>query len=266
MNRHLPLLLLLLGLPAWATPTGIELYERGEYEAAVQGFQQSLEAPELSSEKRGLMRVYLAASLYALGRVDQAREHLELLAREHPEQRVDPVRFRPELVGMADIVRQRVEAEQAFAARAAEIERRAQEEALRSRPRASLHLRPEAVGLYESMARDWTVGAGLAYQRQWLECGFRVMLGAAPVLNVQGGVLLGDRRMKALLGLRASLVPGLDSHGAGPLAGARFALPAGLVALADVSGEYFFLGRKDRYRFAVTAQAGLGFGFDLQLP
>jgi hypothetical protein len=83
-------------------------------------------------------------------------------------------------------------------------------------------------------------------------------------IHVQGGWLASPGSWRLLLGMRASLLPGLDSYGAGPIVGGRFALPRGLVGLVDVEGDYFFTSRDDRYRFTVTAQAGLGFDVRLQ--
>jgi hypothetical protein len=77
-------------------------------------------------------------------------------------------------------------------------------------------------------------------------------------------VLFGDAAWRPFVGLRASLLPGLKSYGAGPAVGLRFALPAGLVGLTELGADYFFISRDDRYRLALTAQAGLGFDFRLQ--
>jgi hypothetical protein len=43
------------------------------------------------------------------------------------------------------------------------------------------------------------------------------------------------------------------------VAGVRFKLRNGLVALLDVGGDYFFVRDESYWPFAVTAQAGLGF-------
>ena len=268
MSRSQSLLLVLLLLvsrAAWAELPGTQLYANGEYEAAVQSFQQVLADPQRAPEEREEARVYLAASLHALGRVEEARRHLEVLAREHPGVRVDPVRFLPELVALAELIRQQLESEQAFAAREAELERQAREEALRRPPPPpAIYLRPETLGLVEAVDRRWTVGGGVALQRKSLEGSFRVQLGDPPVFHLQGGVLLGSRDWRPFLGLRASLVPGLDSYAGGPVVGARLALPAGFVALAEVGADYFLASREERHRVAVTGQVGLGFNLRLQ--
>jgi hypothetical protein len=120
------------------------------------------------------------------------------------------------------------------------------------------------LGLFEAVDRSWSVGAGASVQRKSLEGGVRVLLGNPPAFHVQAGWLASQERWRLLLGMRASLVPGLDSYGAGPVVGGRFALSRSLVGLVDVGADYFFTGRDDRYRFAVTAQAGLGFDVRLQ--
>jgi hypothetical protein len=91
-----------------------------------------------------------------------------------------------------------------------------------------------------------------------------VLLGDPPAFQLQGGVLPGSGILRPFLGLRASLLPGINTHGAGPVLGGRLALPAGLVGVVDVAADYFFISREDRHRFAITLQAGLG--FDLYLP
>jgi hypothetical protein len=92
----------------------------------------------------------------------------------------------------------------------------------------------------------------------------RVLLGDSPAFHVQGGLQLGSAALRPFLGVRASLVPGLDSYGAGPVVGVRYALPAGFMALAEVGADCFFIAREERYQEAVTAQAGLGFDLRVQ--
>lgn len=279
--RHLlPLWVLLLLVPglARADVPGIPLYENGEYEEAAQVFTRVLADPRRPPRERGEAHLYLAASLHALGRVEEARQHLEALAREHPGQQVDAVRFLPELVTLAREIRQRVDTEREYARKDAERERQAREEALRRAPPPAW-LRPEAFGLYEALGSQWTVGVGLAYHRGLLEAGARMMLNSDPessppsfypAFQLQGGLLLGrflpiGEALQPHFSLRAILVPGARSYGAGAVTGVRFKLPNGLVALLDVGADYFFVTRDDNYRrFALTAQAGLG--FDVRLP
>ena len=217
MRRLLWLLWLLLtpGLVRAAPPfiqPGIQLYENGEYPVAIQFFQQVLDDPRRSSQERGEARVYLAASLHAMERLDEARRQLERLAWENPEQRLDAVRFLPELVALSWEIRQRVDAEREFARREAERERLAREEAQRRAP-APAWLRPEAFGLVNAVGPEWTVGAGLAYHQGPLEGGARVALNTnpattpprlAPTFQLQGGWLPLTKR--ALGGDRKSVV------------------------------------------------------------
>jgi tetratricopeptide (TPR) repeat protein len=254
------MVLLLVSGSAWAQTAGIERYEEGDFEAAARIFEQELADPHLAPASRAQARMYLAASLYALGQVEEARKALEVLVREHPEQRVDPVRFPPELVSLAELLRQRAESERQRVTREAELQQAQEEE----RRRAALRLRPELLGLFDAVDRRGTLGAGLAFQRKSLEGSVRVLLGDPPVFQLQGGVLPRYGVLRPFLGLRASMLPGLHIYGAGTVLGGRLALPAGLVAVVDVGADYFFISRDDRKRFAVTAQAGLG--FDLHLP
>ncbi|HYH99352.1 tetratricopeptide repeat protein [Hyalangium sp.] len=256
--------LLLVSGSAWAQKAGIERYEEGDFEAAARLFEQELAAPQLPPASQALARVYLAASLYALGREEEALKALEVLAREHPEQRVDPVRFPPDLVVLAETLRQKVESERQLATQEAALQEARAEERRRAALAVPSHLRPEVLGLFDAVDRQGSLGAGLAFHRKSLEGSVRVLLGAPPVFHVQGGVRPGDGVLRPFLGLRASLLPGIDTYGAGPVLGGRLALPAGLVGVVDVGADYFFISRADRHRFAVTVQAGLG--FDLHLP
>jgi tetratricopeptide (TPR) repeat protein len=267
ISRATPLLLMVLLLvsgSAWAQKTGVQLYENGEYEEAVRLFTQELEEAQRPAEERALARIYLASSLHAMGQVEEARRHLEVLAREHPGQRVDPVLFPPEFVALAEVIRQQVESEQQFAVREAQLQKEREEALRRTPPTTPLYLRPEALGLFDAVAREWTVGAGVSFRRESLEGTLRVLVGNPPAFHLQGGFLPDRGDWRPFLGARASLIPGLASYGAGPVVGGRVALPWGLVGVLDVGADYFFAGRDDRYRFAITAQAGIGFDVRLQ--
>jgi hypothetical protein len=256
--------LLLASGSAWAQRTEVQLYESGDYEAAIQRCEQELADARRPPAQHAQSRVYLAASLHALGQVEQARKHLEILAREHPEQQVDPVRFPPELVELAKVIHQQVESEKEFAAREAQLQREREEALRRAPPIIPLYIRPEALGLFEAVDQQWTVGGGVTFRRESLEGSFRVLIGNPPTFHLQGGFLPGHGAWRPFLGLRASLLPGLSTYGMGPVVGGRVSLPGGLVGLVEVAGDYFFGGRDDLYRFAVTAQAGLGFDLRLQ--
>lgn len=173
------------------------------------------------------------------------------------------MRFPPELVAYADVIRQQVESERQLATREAELEKAREAERRRAARAAPSYLRPEALGLFEAVDQQWTLGVGLTFQRKSLEGSVRVLLGDPPVFHLQGGVLPGHGTLRPFLGLRASLMPGLDTYGAGPVVGGRIALPAGLVGMIEVGADYFFTRQNELYRFAVTVQAGLGFALDL---
>ncbi|MDY7224893.1 hypothetical protein [Hyalangium rubrum] len=256
--------LLLVSGSASAQTTGIEHYEYGNFEAAARRFEQELADPQLPSESRALTRIYLAAALYALGQEKEARKPLEVLAREHPEVRVDPVRFPPELVSLAELIRQQVESGRQLAIQEAALQKAREKAQRRAVLAVSSTLRPEALGLFEAVDRRWTLGVGLTFQHGSLEGSIRMMLGHPPLFQVQGGVLPGYGVLRPFLGLRASLLPGQQTYGVGPVLGGRIALPAGLVGVVDLGADYFFTRRDDLQRFAVTAHAGLG--FDLRLP
>ena len=81
--RLLCCVLLCAPLVTWAAPVrGIDSYARGDYEKAISALRQEVENPALSDKERARARTYLAASLYARGLMDDAREQLEELARQ----------------------------------------------------------------------------------------------------------------------------------------------------------------------------------------
>src|SRR5690242_15537723 len=109
-------LLLLLPLSSWGDPLpGIRLYDAGEYLAAAQAFEEALADPKRTAEEKELARIYLAASLLVLGRTEESRQQLEVSVREHPELQVDPILFPPELVALAEGIRERVDADRRYA-------------------------------------------------------------------------------------------------------------------------------------------------------
>lgn len=249
-----------------ADSPGDQLYENGEYEASVQFFQQALANPQQPPEERAPTLIYLAASLYAMGRVKKAREPLEGLAREYPEHRVAPVRFLPEMVAIAEAIRQRRKAERQFAARSTESEKGVREEPLRRNPPSLRpYLRPEVFALLHSGGR-WSAGAGLGYHHEQLEISVRVLLGDSSVFQLQSGGLIGSETRKLFLGTRASAMPDFGRYQAGPVVGARYSLPLGFVALVDLGANYVFMGRNDYPHFSVMDQAGLGFDLRLRGP
>lgn len=111
-SRFVALALLLAPLLSWAAPVkGIDAYARGDYDKAITALSQELDNPALSDKDRARARIYLAASLYARGLKDEAREQLEELARRDPEQRVDAKRFAPDFVALAALAQETVETE-----------------------------------------------------------------------------------------------------------------------------------------------------------
>jgi hypothetical protein len=253
--------LLLLPLAARAdTPPCVQLYEDGQYTAAIQACEQLLAQPELSSEERGRARMYLAASLHVLLYSSRAEQQLELLAREHPELRVDPIRFLPELVALAESIRERVEVEKRHEAEQAALRERQARERAYNAPR----LRPEVFGLVEPLQRVWRPGVGVSLHGGLLEGSARVWVGGPPAFHLQGGLVPGRGGLRPFVGLRATLNPGAGGYAGGVAVGGRLALPAGLVALLDVGADYFFIGDEAHERFALTAQAGLGFDVRLR--
>lgn len=104
--RSLVLLLWLVPMTAWAAKMpGIRLYEQGEYARASRSLKAELKNPRRSSEDKARARIYLAASLLALGKNNEARQQLEALARTTSEPQVDPSLFPSALVEMEKQVR-----------------------------------------------------------------------------------------------------------------------------------------------------------------
>ena len=242
--RVLLLLLLLHPLSGWgAQLPGIRLYERGEYAKASRTLKLEIKNPRRTDKQKALARVYLAASLMALEKEDEAYVQLEELARIYPEQRVDPALFPPELVELElrvrnqlDTERRRKEAEQAelnriAAAEDAERRRREQEEAARNRnqvvevprnevqapvsaePASSFRLRPELTGYSDAAAifgSKFSVGPalGLTVGGGPLEATVRTLIGTDRwAWELEAGYLFGTGALQPRLSVRTTLFP-----------------------------------------------------------
>jgi hypothetical protein len=252
--RPVFLLLLLLPLCTWAAELpGITLYERGEYSRASRALKGEVNNPKRTEAQRARARVYLAAALMALEKTEEARSQLEELARNHPEQRVDPALFPPELVELEKLVRSelqterlRQEAEQAELQRQAAAEeaaRRKREEEAAARnqnpvevgPRdevqtsvsaepgpSSFRLRPEVVGFSDASGlflpgtrSSFGFGAGLSAGVGMFDGSARLLFGSAsPGVELDAGLVFGSGAFQPRVGLRGTFVPGLAGSSA----------------------------------------------------
>ncbi|NMO19691.1 tetratricopeptide repeat protein [Pyxidicoccus fallax] len=269
----------LLPMAALAQSRGVALYERGEYAKARRALELDVRTKGLSHRELGIARLYLAASLHELGELAETRAHLEDLARNHPDQPVEPALFPPEFVLLASEARRRVDAERQppppepkvpevkQAPAESPWEEPTQEPAEGPEPMSAgrARLLPEVFGFVDPVGKSVGAGGGLTYGSGSFEVGARVLLGSDVGAGLQAGYVLGDGAFRPHVALRATAVPGLSAYGAGPVVGARFALGRSLTALVDVGGEFFFKVPETGYRsFALTASAG--FGFDLLSP
>ena len=291
--RSLLLLLLLLPLTTWAVQLpGIRLYQRGEYAKASRTLKQELNNPRRTEQQRALARVYLAASLMALEKEDEAYEQLEELARTYPEQRVDPALFPPELVDLElkvraqlDAERRRQEAEQAelnriAAAEDAERRRREQAEVARNQvgavprdevqgtapaePVSTFRLRPEVTGfvdMWGNGSRGFGVGATLGFGA--LDTSARLLPGPEGRwgLSLDVGYLFGRGMFQPRLGLRGTGVLGVGVGG-GPVGGVRLTPLPWFTWLVDVGIEKYWVREQERYQ-DVTLVVSTGLGFNL---
>lgn len=286
---------LLTSLPAHAALQGVSLYERGDYARARRALERDLRSKKLSEQERIKARLYLAASLYALGAEENARVQLEELALTARDLKVDPILFPPDFVAMAEQARERVELQRQEAElkrQAAERERleaerklqeaeqkRLEEEARAKNPPPppdesepevaprALSLRPEVFGFVAPLGETKEhrgVGLGAAFNVALgsLDLGARVLLGDNPALGAEVGWLLGDGSVRPRVALRATAIPGLDgSVGGGAVVGLRLATSRRLSFLVDVGGEYFKFGEgiSNRRPFVLTSSVGVGF-------
>jgi hypothetical protein len=244
--RPLFLLLLLLPLSTWAAELpGITLYERGEYSRASRALKGEVNNPKRTEAQRARARVYLAAALMALEKTEEARQQLEELARNHPEQRVDPALFPPELVELERLVRtelqavrlrqeaeqaelNRIAAEEDAARRKRELEEatRAQGEVVAPRdepqgqvsaaqPGSPFRLRPEVVGFSDfagvfPKAGKSSIGFGLGVSAGsgMFDGSARVLVGDTSLgVELDAGVLLGTGAFQPRVGARGTFVP-----------------------------------------------------------
>ncbi|MFE8605739.1 hypothetical protein [Archangium violaceum] len=299
-HRSLLLLLLLLPLSTWAAQLpGIRLYQRGEYARASRTLKQEINNPRRTDEQRALARVYLAASLLALEKEDEAFLQLEELARTYPEQRVDPALFPPELVDLElkvraqiEVERRRQEAEQAELNRIAAAEdaarrKREQEEAARNQvgvepgsdvqasvsaePASSFRLRPEAIGygdfaglVFPPGRSSIGFGLGASAGSGMFDGSARVLFGDRLVgVELDAGLLFGTGAFQPRVGLRGTFVPGLagsQAIGGGVSVGGRLALPSRFTVLLDASLQGFAV--PEGYK-SVVLMGSAGVGFNL---
>jgi tetratricopeptide (TPR) repeat protein len=256
MSLRLLLLILLLGpLVARADVPGIDLYERGEYEVAVRVLKEEANDRRNPEAQRARARLYLAASMFALGMEFEARQELKELARRHPEQRVDPALFPPELVELEKKARAEVKAEPAQPPSAPDAETPSTDVEASSPWR----LRPEATGFVDVVdRRSWGLTAGLTLGGGPLEGSARVVLGRQVGVELEAGYLFGTGVFQPRVAVRGTSVPGLELWGGGAVVGGRLALSPRLTALVDVGAEYFS-ARTGYEQFVLVASVGLGF-------
>lgn len=298
-SRCLLLVLLLAPLAAWAQQLrGVSLYARGDYQKAIQSLSKEVDNPRRSDKERARARLYLAASLYAVGKTDDARQQLEDLARLHPEQRVDPNLFPPDFVNFAQAARANVEAEQlAEQARAhkaeqerlaAEAERRRREQEAQfppsgaagelqdtasTRAPSAFRLRPELTGYSDAAGAisggkvSFGLGLGLTVGGGPVEGTVRALPGGERwAWELEAGYLFGTGAFQPRVALRGTLFPGGDVEtsegswvGIGGALGGRLALSSQLTLLADVGAEYL-VNAPARYNGGVfVISAGVGY-------
>ncbi|WP_257452164.1 tetratricopeptide repeat protein [Archangium lipolyticum] len=284
--RSFVLLLLLVPMAAWADIRGLDLYARGEFEKALPVFREEMANSRRTEKERARARIYLAASMFALGMQVDATSQLEELVRLHPEQRVDPNRFPPAFVKLAAKARKTVEAEQLAQAQAKEAEekRLAEEAERRGRvaevPRSqqepagevqapvepmatsSFRLRPEVTGYVDMLgqgSRGFAVGATAGYGA--LEASVRLLPGPESHwgVGVEVGVLFGKGMLQPRLALRGTGVMGVGVGGGGAV-GVRLTPVPLFTLMADVGVEGFKVSDASLYRGVVlVASAGVGF-------
>ncbi|HEX8822432.1 MAG TPA: hypothetical protein VF794_21075 [Archangium sp.] len=230
--------LLLVPMAAWADIRGIDLYARGDFAKAAPVLEEEADNPARSDKERARARIYAAASMYALGRMDDAREQLELLARHYPEQRVDPRRFAPDFVALADLARKTVETErlrdearvqEAEQERlAAEAERRRREAEAGQQPgpdgevqesaepgAPSFRLRPEVTAFTDALAAiegpkfPFGVALGVTAGSGAVEGTGRFLLGVGKGVELEAGLVFGGGAFKPRVGLRGTAVTNL---------------------------------------------------------
>lgn len=290
-SRFLRFVFLLVPLSTWAAPVrGIDAYARGNYPQAITALSQEVDNPALSDKERARALLYLAASMHALGRADQTRERLEELVRRFPEQRVDPARFPPDFVALADLARQTVETERLREqARAQEAERlRLLEEQARTREEtppdpleppaekppaalaeSSFRVRPELVGfsdlggLFAPAAlrgrASLGMSLGVTVSIGGPEAGLRLL--PAPDarfgLALEAGYAFGQSALQPRVALRGTLVRSVGAGG-GALVGVRYTPLRRLTLLADAGVEGFWIRTGNFHPLVVTASVGMG--------
>jgi hypothetical protein len=272
---------LLAALPAHAELKGVRLYERGDYGRARKALEEDLRSRELSKEERIKARLYLAAALHASGAEEAARIQLEELALTAPGLQVDPILFPPDFVELAERSRKQVEAQREAAEnqRLAAERQRLEDERKRldaearakqplppdnpplgddgEEPEGTVQLRPELFGFMDPLGKAVGFGGGLTLGLGAVDLNARVVMGKAPGVGAEVGLLVGDGTVKPRLALRGTAIPGVPGFGGGAVVGLRVS-QSRLTWLFDVGAE--FLSIKREYRnFVLSGSAGVGF-------
>ncbi|MBI3186109.1 MAG: hypothetical protein HYZ28_28570 [Myxococcales bacterium] len=88
-----------------AVDEGVRLYDEGDFRAARDVLAHALAEPLLAAPTRGLARMHLAASHYALAELESAEAQLVELFAVSPLAWLDPAKFPPELLSLAEKAR-----------------------------------------------------------------------------------------------------------------------------------------------------------------
>ena len=97
----------------------VSLFERGDYAQAAIALAGVAASSTLPEEKKGVARLYLAATYHTLGESALAYAELAELARRNPGQKIDPVLFLPDFVALSKKAAEQVSVEKKLAAPAA---------------------------------------------------------------------------------------------------------------------------------------------------
>jgi hypothetical protein len=285
--RSFFLLLLFVPMAAWADIRGIDLYARGEFVKALPVLREEMSNPRRTEKERIRARIYLAASMYALGMQVDASMHLEELARNHPESRVDPNRFPPGFVKMAAQARKKVadeqlaqEAEQKRLAEEAERLKREQEAAARQQPleqppvgeplgeapietASTFQLRPEVTGFIDGTKNQaWGLGVGATLGQGMFEASLRGLIAPKWGLQLDAGLVLGSGVIRPRLAGRVTGALGLGEPkglGLGGVVGVRLVLSPRLTLLVDTGLERFLFLPSNYKTVVWMTSAGVGF-------
>lgn len=287
MTRALLVALMFAAGPALAEERipGQDAFEQGDFKKAAQQMEEVASSPRYPEKTRARAHMYLAAAYHLLGDKASMTAHLLKLAREFPDERMDPGTFDPELVQLADQTRATVQAEREESQRVLASQQKSETPevpGVKTEPPApeetakSVFLRGGAFAMsfLGGGTPGWTVGGALSVRASHFEGGLRVLPGKPSMgYGAEVAYLFLEGDLQPRVALNATYFPSvLNEQGTGNTAsafepgvalGIRYRVAGPLLVTADAGAGYALTQNSVEYRaldFTLSAGAQVELG------